>query len=126
MKRSLFMVLFALTACGSANGGGGGGLDLGDGGAPGGGGTASCPAICARQAAANCPTFSMDTCMTQCAQYLASPLCTAQVNALIRCGGTATFTCDSDGEPTSRECVAETSALLACSVPDAGPPRDAN
>lgn len=125
MMRSLFALLLALTACGAANGGGGGGLDLGDGAVPG-GGTASCPAICARQAAAGCPSFDTNACMTQCAQYLATPVCTAEINALIRCGGTATFTCDSDGDPTSRECVAETSALLACSVPDAGRPGDAD
>ena len=112
--------LAALVGCSAQGGGGGGGGLLPPEDAGAGGGTANCGALCARQAAANCPGFAMEGCMTECARYAATPVCNAQINALLACGGRATFTCDGDGDPTSRDCMAENAAFLACIVPDAG------
>lgn len=114
------VALAALVGCSAQGGGGGGGGLLPPEDSGPGGGTANCGAICARQAAANCSGFTMEACMTQCAQYASAPVCNAQINALLACGGRATFTCDDDGDPTSRDCMAENAAFLACIVPDAG------
>lgn len=110
--------LAALVGCNAQGGmGGGGGLlppeDSGAGGA-------TCSSVCARQAAANCPSFNMGECASECARLSSVPACAAQSAAVLRCGASASFTCDSDGDPDTNDCQAEAQAFTLCVLSGGG------
>ncbi len=112
------VVVFAmLVGCNAqSNGGGGGGLlppeDSGSGGA-------TCSSVCARQAAANCPGFSMGDCVSECTRFTSVPACASQSNAVLQCGMTANFTCG-DGGADSTDCRTQAEAFALCVLSGGG------
>lgn len=119
-KRSVRMVvvLAALVGCNAQGGmGGNGGLiPPEDSGA---GGGATCASVCARQAAANCPGFSMGDCVSECTRFTSVPACASQSNAVLQCGMTANFTC-TDGGADSTDCRAQGEAFALCVLTGGG------
>jgi hypothetical protein len=117
------LAMLALVSCGSASSGGGG-LGDGDGAMQSGG--AACSALCARQATASCQVFSPATCMDECFQSLSYAPCVSQVTAAIHCAATATWYCDRNGTPESRDCAAESGAISVCVAANITLRRDAS
>jgi hypothetical protein len=100
--------------------GGAGGTS--DGGASDGGGSddvsAQCAAVCASIAKPSCtstPAGCQSTCVTEFSNAKTKN-CVNEWNATARCGSTATYTCGTDGVPTTDACQTESSAYAACTT----------
>jgi hypothetical protein len=94
----------------------------GGGGGDGGGAVATdevslqCAALCMKVASANCT--KNPACQMQCVTEFNAAKAKSCVNewtAMTRCQTSATFTCDSDGTPTTSGCPSEATAFSECS-----------
>lgn len=126
-RATLGLSMILLLGCGTPvnSGLGGSPLPVGDAGGNSSGAN-TCETVCAAEARAGCPNFSMSTCVSDCArEFVRVPGCEAVFDAAVACIRGATFTCNRDGEPTLTTCLAESVQVVACirAQTDAGTPR---
>lgn len=107
------------------------GPSTGDGGSSNGGGSSLCETYCAQSRKAGCEKPSKAECVQECESTRADAPsgCRDEVNAMLTCGATATFSCDDDGKAASDDCNDQGLALLSClqnppsdKAPDGGKP----
>jgi len=96
----------AVPACGSGDLGAGGGSSSGN-----------CNSACAAMLKAQCPnTGTQQSCLQECQGQVATvpSRCAAQLNGVMSCYSTATWTCDSSGDATTSSCSSQGTALETC------------